>query len=147
MPFVPRLAYSTFPKPTFTSQAIINPSCPLTPKTLRRVQDALSVAASGWNAPCDAKPAKAAVLCPLINVPIGGADGQRTTRPGILFQVRANLRTHAGEVRCVCFPLPENAMHPTDLVRHLKLPWRQIRQGTHSGGRVGRVLTRWSPIG
>jgi hypothetical protein len=137
MSFVPRFAYSTFPKPTLTSQTIINPSCPFTPKTLRRVQDALSDAASGWTAPRDVKRAKAAVLCPLVNVPVDGADGQRTTRPGILFQVRANLRTHAGEVRYIYFQLPGNATHPTDLVRRLKLPWRQIRQGTHSGGRVG----------
>ncbi len=141
MSFVPRLAYSTFPRPTLTQQAIINPSCPLTPKTLRRVQEALSEAASGWTAPRDVKRAKAAVLCPLINIPVDGADGQKTTKPGILFQVRANLRTHAGEVRYVCFHLPSNLVRPTDSVRRLKLPWRQIRRGTHSGGRVGRVLT------
>jgi hypothetical protein len=100
-----------------TPQGIINPSCPFTPKTLRRVQDALSEAASEWTAPRDVKRAKAAVLCPLINVPVDGADGQRTTKPGILFQVRANLRTHAGEVRYVCFHFLENLMLPTDLLR------------------------------
>ena len=81
---------------------------------LRRVQDALSDATGGWSAPCDVNRAKAAVLCPLINVPVDGADGQRTTRPAILFQVRANLRTHAGEVRCVYFQSPETYVHPTD---------------------------------
>lgn len=141
MSFVPRLAYSTFPRPTLTQQAIINPSCPLTPKTLRRVQDVLNEAASEWTAPRDVKRAKAAVLCPLINVPVDGTDGQRTTKPGILFQVRANLRTHAGEVRYVWFHFSEDLMRPTDSVRCLKLPWRQIRQGTHSGGCVGWVLT------
>lgn len=124
MSFVPRLAYSTFPRPTLTPQAIINPSCPLTPKTLRRVQDALSEAASEWTAPRDVKRAKAAVLCPLINILVDGADGQRTTKPGILFQVRANLRTHAGEVRYAWFHLLENLVLLTDLVRRLKLPWR-----------------------
>lgn len=104
MSLVPRLAYSTLPRPTSTSQAIINPSSPLTPNTLRRVQDALSDA--GWNAQRDVKRANAAVLCPLINVPVDGADGQRTTRPAILFQVRANLRTHAGEVRYASSQLP-----------------------------------------
>ena len=124
MSFVPRLAYSTFPRPTLTPQAIINPSCPLTPKTLRRVQDALSEAASEWTAPRDVNRAKAAVLCPLINVLVDGADGQRTTKPGILFQVRANLRTHAGEVRYAWFHLLENLVLPSDLVRRSKLPWR-----------------------
>ena len=103
MSLVPRLAYSTLPRPTLTSQAIINPSFPLTPKTLRRIQDALSEAASEWSAPRDVKRTKAAVLCPLINVPVDGVDGRRTTKPGILFQIRANLRTHAGEVRYAYF--------------------------------------------
>lgn len=121
MSFVPRLAYSTLPKPTLNSQAVINPSCPLTPKTLRRVQDTLSEATSGWSAPYDVNRAKAAVLCPLINIPVDGADGQKTTRPAILFQVRANLRSHAGEVRYVV----SSFLKIRCILRTaLKLPWR-----------------------
>lgn len=80
---------------------IIPHNMPLTTATLRRVKDTLAAL------PCQADSATlqtneldlaradtysnhAAVLVPLVNI---------EDKPAILFQVRANVRTHSGEVR------------------------------------------------
>lgn len=85
-----RLALSSIPRYTpQSSSTVASLTDPLTPLSLIAIRNALK---DQKTLPVDPAEKHAAVLVPLCNV--GG-------RPGVLFEVRAKLRTHSGEVRYV----------------------------------------------
>jgi hypothetical protein len=88
-------ARAPLPRPTGSSPYLTSLASPLSRAALANVRTALAKN-DALIPPADPQERHAAVLVPLCN--IGG-------QPGILLELRAStLRSHSGEVRCVCAP-------------------------------------------